>query len=236
MSQHVLYRTVKIDGLSIFYREAGPKDAPTILLLHGLPSSSRMFEPLLSRLSDRFHLVAPDYPGFGHSDGPDPKNFAYTFDQNRIEITGHFTEALGLSQYTLYMQDYGGPVGFRMALGAPGARRSSHRSRRGRAQRRPGRELETAARVLGKIARRNEVISEPTCSRSLRRVRAMSGTIRTWIATTLISGPMSLLSESAGPGRDSKRPVLRLSHQCRRLPEMAGMDAREAAAPAGDLG
>ena len=67
--QHVLYRTVKVDGLSIFYREAGPKDAPTILLLHGLPSSSRMFEPLFARLADRFHLVAPDYPGFGHSDG-----------------------------------------------------------------------------------------------------------------------------------------------------------------------
>ena len=118
MSQHVLYRTVKIDGLSIFYREAGPKDAPTILLLHGLPSSSRMFEPLLSRLSDRFHLVAPDYPGFGHSDAPDAKNFAYTFDKI-ASVTEHFTEALGLSQYTLYMQDYGGPVGFRMALAHP---------------------------------------------------------------------------------------------------------------------
>jgi len=70
----------QIDGLSIFYREAGPKDAPTILLLHGLPSSSRMFEPLFARLSDRYHLVAPDYPGFGHSDWPDPKKFAYTFD------------------------------------------------------------------------------------------------------------------------------------------------------------
>ena len=67
------YRTTKIDGLSIFYREAGPKDGPTLFLLHGLPSSSRMFEPLLSRLSDRYHLIAPDYPGFGHSDWPDPK-------------------------------------------------------------------------------------------------------------------------------------------------------------------
>src|SRR5580704_14841868 len=75
------YRTIQIDGLSIFYREAGPKDAPTLLLLHGLPSSSRMFEPLFARLSDRFHLVAPDYPGFGHSDWPDPKKFAYTFDR-----------------------------------------------------------------------------------------------------------------------------------------------------------
>ena len=75
MSQHIFYRTVSIDGLSIFYRETGPQDAPTILLLHGLPSSSRMFEPLLSRLSDQFHLVAPDYPGFGHSDAPDAKSF-----------------------------------------------------------------------------------------------------------------------------------------------------------------
>jgi len=77
------YRTVRVDGLSIFYREAGPKDAPTLLLLHGLPSSSRMFEPLLSRLSSRDHLVAPGYPGFGHSDWPDSKSFAYTFDRDR---------------------------------------------------------------------------------------------------------------------------------------------------------
>src|SRR5579862_9391515 len=74
------YKTIAIDGVSIFYREAGPKDGPTILLLHGLPSSSRMFEPLFARLSARYHLVAPDYPGFGHSDWPDPKQFAYTFD------------------------------------------------------------------------------------------------------------------------------------------------------------
>src|SRR5580693_9542001 len=75
------YRTIQVDGLSIFYREAGPKEAPTLFLLHGLPSSSRMFEPLFSRLSDRYRLVAPDYPGFGHSDWPDPKQFAYTFDR-----------------------------------------------------------------------------------------------------------------------------------------------------------
>ena len=112
------YRTIQVDGLSIFYREAGPKDAPTLLLLHGLPSSSRMFEPLFSPLSDRYHMVAPDYPGFGHSDWPDPKKFAYTFD-HIAETMNHFTEALRLSRYTLYMQDYGGPVGFRMALAHP---------------------------------------------------------------------------------------------------------------------
>jgi pimeloyl-ACP methyl ester carboxylesterase len=118
MSNPTFYRTILIDGLSIFYREAGPNDAPVLLLLHGLPSSSRMFEPLFSRLSDRFHLVAPDYPGFGHSDWPDPKKFAYAFD-HYAEIMNRFTEALGLSRYTLYMQDYGGPVGFRMALAHP---------------------------------------------------------------------------------------------------------------------
>jgi pimeloyl-ACP methyl ester carboxylesterase len=112
------YRTTQVDGLSIFYREAGPKDAPTLLLLHGLPSSSRMFAPLFSRLSDRYHLVAPDYPGFGHSDWPDPKEFAYTFD-HLAEIMNHFIEAAGLSRSTVYMQDYGGPVGFRMALAHP---------------------------------------------------------------------------------------------------------------------
>jgi pimeloyl-ACP methyl ester carboxylesterase len=118
MEPQVFYRTVKIDGLSIFYREAGPKNAPTILLLHGLPSSSRMFQPLLTRLSDKYHLVAPDYPGFGHSDWPDPKQFDYTFD-HIASVMDDFTEALGLMHYTLYMQDYGGPVGFRMALANP---------------------------------------------------------------------------------------------------------------------
>jgi pimeloyl-ACP methyl ester carboxylesterase len=118
MAQHTNYRTVKVDGLSIFYREAGSKDKPTILLLHGLPSSSRMFEPLFARLGGQFHLVAPDYPGFGHSDAPPPKEFAYTFD-HIADVMNHFTEALNLTRCTLYLQDYGGPVGFRMALAHP---------------------------------------------------------------------------------------------------------------------
>ena len=115
MEQQVFYRTVKVDGLSIFYREAGRKDAPVILLLHGLPSSSRMFQPLLTRLSDKYHLVAPDYPGYGHSDWPDPEQFDYSFD-HIASVMHDFTLAVGLPRYTLYMQDYGGPVGFRMAL------------------------------------------------------------------------------------------------------------------------
>src|ERR1700693_1094035 len=119
MEQQVSYRTVKVEGVSIFYREAGPMTAPTILLLHGLPSSSRMFQPLLTRLADNYHLGARHYPGFGHSDWPDPKQFAYTFD-HIAQLMNGFTQALGLSRYTLYMQDYGGPVGFRMALAHPG--------------------------------------------------------------------------------------------------------------------
>jgi pimeloyl-ACP methyl ester carboxylesterase len=114
----IYYRTIEVDGLSIFYREAGAKDAPTLLLLHGFPSSSRMYEPLLARLADRYRLIAPDYPGFGHSDWPDPKTFAYTFD-HLAAIMDRFAEALGLTRYSLYMQDYGGPVGFRMALAHP---------------------------------------------------------------------------------------------------------------------
>jgi pimeloyl-ACP methyl ester carboxylesterase len=118
MKKQVLYRTIKVDGLNIFYREAGRKDAPILLLLHGLPSSSRMFEPLLDRLTDRYRLIAPDYPGFGHSDWPDPKQFPYTFD-HIASVIDHFTQALGLNHYTLYMQDYGGPVGFRLILAHP---------------------------------------------------------------------------------------------------------------------
>jgi pimeloyl-ACP methyl ester carboxylesterase len=118
MAQHTSYHTVRVDGLSLFYREAGPQDAPTLLLLHGFPSSSRMFAPLFARLSDHYHLVAPDYPGFGHSDWPDPQQFAYTFD-HIASVMDNFTQALGLSHYTLYMQDYGGPVGFRLVLAHP---------------------------------------------------------------------------------------------------------------------
>jgi pimeloyl-ACP methyl ester carboxylesterase len=115
----VSYRTVNVDGLDIFYREAGPTAGPTILLLHGLPSSSRMFQPLLeSGLANHYHLVAPDYPGFGHSSWPDHKSFAYTFD-HLAKIIEDFTEQLHLDRYTLFMQDYGGPVGFRMALAHP---------------------------------------------------------------------------------------------------------------------
>jgi pimeloyl-ACP methyl ester carboxylesterase len=113
------YRTVDVDGLKVFYRDVGPPDAPVVLLLHGFPSSSRMWQPLLDRLAGPFRLVAPDYPGFGHSDAPSRTEFAYTFD-HLAAVIGRFTEVLGLRRYTLVVQDYGGPVGFRLAIAHPG--------------------------------------------------------------------------------------------------------------------
>src|SRR4029079_3510926 len=109
------YKTVNVNGLNIFYREAGPANAPAIPLLHGFPSSSRMFDTLMPLLADRYHLVAPDYPGFGNSDAPAPEKFTNTFDAS-ADVVGAFTEALHLDRYALYMQDYGGPVGYRLAI------------------------------------------------------------------------------------------------------------------------
>ncbi len=114
----VAYRTVQIDDLDIFCREAGPKDAPAVVLLHGFPTSSHMFRNLIPALADEFHLVAPDYPGFGNSSMPTVDRFDYTFD-NLAGLIGKFTEKLGLQKYTLYVQDYGAPVGYRLATAHP---------------------------------------------------------------------------------------------------------------------
>ncbi len=114
----VAYKTVKVDGLDIFYREAGPKNAPTLLLLHGFPASSHMFRNLIPALADRYHVVAPDYPGFGQSSMPKVGEFNYTFERLSQVVEG-FTQALGLSHYSLYMMDYGAPVGFRLAARHP---------------------------------------------------------------------------------------------------------------------
>jgi pimeloyl-ACP methyl ester carboxylesterase len=114
----VTYKTVTVNGLSIFYREAGPSKAPAILLLHGFPSSSRMFDTLMPLLADRYHLIAPDYPGFGNSQAPAPDKFAYTFD-SLADTVGAFTDAIHLDRYALYLQNYGGPVGYRVAVAHP---------------------------------------------------------------------------------------------------------------------
>ncbi|UGB45455.1 alpha/beta hydrolase [Frateuria edaphi] len=112
------YRTLRVQGLDIFYREGGRTDCPHLLLLHGFPSSSRMFERLMPMLSPRYHLVAPDYPGFGHSSAPVPEAFAYTFDRI-ASVVDAFARRLGMDHFALFVQDYGGPVGFRLAIAHP---------------------------------------------------------------------------------------------------------------------
>jgi pimeloyl-ACP methyl ester carboxylesterase len=114
----VRYRTVEIDGIKLFYREAGPANAPVVVLLHGFPASSFMYRELMELLAGRFHVIAPDYPGFGYSGAPPVQAFSYTFD-HLADIIEKFTDRLGLDKYALYMQDFGGPVGFRLASRHP---------------------------------------------------------------------------------------------------------------------
>ena len=118
MFTQTLHKTLNVEGLEIFYREAGPKDAPTILLLHGFPTSSHMFRNLMPALADRFHVIAPDYPGFGSSTMPRVDEFDYTFD-HLSEVIDGFIEQLGLKRYSLYLFDYGAPVGYRIATKHP---------------------------------------------------------------------------------------------------------------------
>ena len=109
----MFYKTVEIDGLDIFYREAGDPSQPKLVLLHGFPASSHQYRDLMRALSGRFHIVAPDYPGFGNSDMPSPKTYAYTFD-NLAQVIERFLQKIGFKRFGLYVQDYGGPVGFRI--------------------------------------------------------------------------------------------------------------------------
>jgi pimeloyl-ACP methyl ester carboxylesterase len=114
----VRYRTADVDGFKVFYREAGPANAPKLLLLHGFPSAGHMFRNLIPLLADRLHTIAPDLPGFGRSEMPPPDKFNYTFD-NIARIIDRFTEAVGFERYALYVFDYGAPTGFRLAMKHP---------------------------------------------------------------------------------------------------------------------
>src|SRR5215475_5897964 len=114
----VFYRTFNVDGLEIFYREAGPWDAPAVLLLHGFPSSSHMFRNLIPMLADKYHVVAPDFPGYGESSAPSVDVFEYSFEQ-LASVTEKFTEKLNLSSYALYLSDIGSSIGFRLAVMHP---------------------------------------------------------------------------------------------------------------------
>jgi pimeloyl-ACP methyl ester carboxylesterase len=114
----IQYRKVNVDGFNVFYRQAGPADAPALLLLHGFPTSSHMFRELIPALADRFHVVAPDLPGFGHSDMPPRDKFTYTFAK-LAEVIERFTEVIGLARFAIYIFDYGAPTGLRMAVRHP---------------------------------------------------------------------------------------------------------------------
>jgi pimeloyl-ACP methyl ester carboxylesterase len=113
------YRWTSVDGISLFYREAGERTAPTIVLLHGFPSSSREFDSLIPLLATRYHILAPDFPGFGHSEAPPPTAYTYTFDHLASTID-HLLEQLNINRYSLYLHDYGGPVGMRIMKAHPG--------------------------------------------------------------------------------------------------------------------
>lgn len=120
LASTVTYGSIVVDGLNIAYREAGDPASPKLVLLHGWPASSHQFRHLMPALASRFHVIAPDYPGFGNSDTPDPATFAYTFDK-LAEVTEAFLKAKGFDRYGLFVQDYGGPVGFRIVTRNPGA-------------------------------------------------------------------------------------------------------------------
>ncbi|MBV9267852.1 MAG: alpha/beta hydrolase [Acidobacteriaceae bacterium] len=117
-STTIRYRTLRVDGIDLFYREAGPSNAPVVLLLHGFPASSFMYRDLIPQLAARYRVVAPDYPGFGYSSAPSVKEFNYSFD-HLADVIEKFTVELGLEKYSIYMQDFGGPVGFRLATRNP---------------------------------------------------------------------------------------------------------------------
>ena len=114
----VYHKTIKVGDLDIFYREAGSEDAPAVLLLHGFPTSSQMFRNLISALADKYRTISPDYPGYGHSSMPSRDRFAYTFD-NLAKVIDEFTQEVGLTKFALYVQDYGAPVGYRLASQHP---------------------------------------------------------------------------------------------------------------------
>jgi pimeloyl-ACP methyl ester carboxylesterase len=118
LSKSIVFRTIAVDGLNLAYREAGDPSHPKLVLLHGWPSSSHQYRDLIPKLSSRLHVIAPDYPGFGNSDTPDPSVFEYTFDK-LAEVTGHFLEKKGFDRFGLYVQDYGGPIGFRIVTKKP---------------------------------------------------------------------------------------------------------------------
>ncbi|MET9957064.1 alpha/beta fold hydrolase [Streptomyces sp. NPDC006339] len=184
----VHHRTVTVRGHEIFYREAGPADAPVLLLLHGFPTSSHMFRDLIPRLAPRYRLIAPDHLGFGRSDAPSATAFDYTFAE-LAGLTSAFTEALGLDRFALYVQDYGAPIGLRLALAHP-ERVTAIVTQNGNAYE-EGLGADAWAPVLALIARRTPATEAP-----VRAIRSLDG-IRWQYETGVPAAYRDLLSPDA---------------------------------------
>ncbi|MGO4631740.1 alpha/beta fold hydrolase [Streptomyces sp. 2RAF24] len=184
----VHHRTVTVRGHEIFYREAGPADAAVLLLLHGFPTSSHMFRDLIPRLADRYRLIAPDHLGFGRSAAPDAADFPYTFAE-LASLTSEFTEALGLDRFALYIQDYGSPIGLRLALAHP-ERITAIVSQNGNAYE-EGLGADAWAPVLALIAERTPETEAP-----VRAIRSLDG-IRWQYETGVPAAYRDLLSPDA---------------------------------------
>ena len=233
----VRYKTVKVGDLDIFYREAGPKDAPAILLLHGFPTSSQMFRNLIPALADKYHVVAPDYPGYGHSSMPPHDKFAYTFD-NLAKVIDEFTEKLGLTKYALYVQDYGAPVGYRLAVAAPGAdhrHRGAERQRLRRGARQ--RLLEADQGVLEGAEQQGETRRHPQAAH-LRgdQVAVHDGREEPRARQPGRRGPRPVPARPQGERRDPARPVPQLRQQPAAVSEVAGVLPQAPAADADRVG
>ncbi|MFJ4873500.1 alpha/beta fold hydrolase [Streptomyces sp. NPDC088757] len=182
------HRTVTVRGHEIAYREAGPADAPALLLLHGFPTSSHMFRDLIPLLADRYHLIAPDHLGFGRSAAPSADDFAYSFAE-LASLTAEFTEAVGLDRFALYVQDYGAPIGLRLALAHP-ERITAIVTQNGNAYE-EGLGAEAWAPVLALIEERTPETEEP-----VRAIRSLTG-IRWQYETGVPAEYRDLLSPDA---------------------------------------
>lgn len=231
----IAYCNALVDANKIFYREAGSKNAPAILLLHGFPTSSHMFRNLIPVLAEKYHVIAPDLPGFGFSDAPDRKRFPYTFE-NLAKVIDKFTQTIGLQRYAMYVFDYGAPVGFRLALAHP-ERITAMISQNGNAYEEglsegwnPIQKYWKESTSANREALREFLTPEATKSQyRLRRVRRDAGCTRSLCTRLCATG-------SKGQRRHSARSVPRLREQCCALPEVPGILPKSATGVSGGLG
>ena len=231
----IKYRTADVDSFKIFYREAGPADAPAILLLHGFPTSSHMFRDLIPLLADRFRLVAPDLPGFGRSDMPPRDGFAYTFD-HMAEIIDRFTETIGLRRFAIYVFDYGAPTGFRIAARHPD-RIAAIISQNGNAYEEGlsdgwNSDPRLLARPLVRQSKRAARL--PQAGDDGLAIYAWRARSRACFAGRIFA--RQFLSRPSRRRRGAARSVRRLQVQRRALPGLSELFPRPQAAPAGRVG